>query len=177
MFDIGWSELLIIAVVAIIVVGPRDLPRMLRTVGQSVGKVRRMAGDFRAQFDDALKEADLGDLKKDVDSLRSLNPAKALKKEMGSINEIGKDIKKSVEAPVDLGGQATAMDSPVVNGAEPTSDKGNAETAPPTPARSRPARPSQSKAKGAGGQENTKSARGQKKAKPKGGKSEVVSSS
>jgi sec-independent protein translocase protein TatB len=176
MFDIGWSELLVIAVVAIIVVGPRDLPRMLRTVGQSVGKVRRMAGDFRSQFDDALKEAELDDLKKDVDSLRSLNPANALKKEIGSINEIGKDIKKSVEAPVNLDSQATAMDSPVVNGATPTS--GEIETAPSTtPARSRPARPSQSKAKSAGGKGNAKSTGGQKKAKPKRGKSEVVSSS
>ena len=109
MFDIGWSELLIIAVVAIIVVGPRDLPRMLRTVGQYVGKARRMAGDFRTQFDDALKEADLDDLKKDVDSIRSLNPVTALRKEMGSINEIGKDIKKSVEAPL-KGSSSTSAD-------------------------------------------------------------------
>lgn len=159
MFDIGWSELLIIAVVAIVVVGPRDLPRMLRTVGQYVGKFRRMAGDFRTQFDDALKEADLDDLKKDVDSLRSLNPARAIKKEIGSINEIGKDIKKSVEAPVTSTSSTSSSDTPAANGAE---------TAPATPARSRPAQPSQA---------TSTSADGQKKAKPKSGKSEAVSSS
>ncbi len=177
MFDIGWSELLVIAVVAIIVVGPRDLPRMLRTVGQTVGKARRMAGDFRSQFDDALKEADLDDLKKDVDSLRSLNPANALKKEIGSINEIGKDIKKSVEAPVDQGSQANAMDSPASIEATPASVNGNAETAPPTPARSRPARPNRSKGKGGQAKTKAKSTGGQKKAKPKSNKSEAVSSS
>ncbi len=170
MFDIGWSELLIIAVVAIIVVGPRDLPRMLRTVGQTVGKVRRMAGDFRSQFDDALKEADLDDLKKDVDSLRSLNPANVLKKEIGSINEIGKDIKKTVESPVNLASQTSTSDAPATNGAASVSDKSETEAAPAKPARSRPARPSQGKAKAQG-------ASGQKKAKPKSGKSEVVSSS
>jgi len=166
MFDIGWSELLIIAVVAIIVVGPRDLPRMLRTVGQQVGKLRRLAGDFRSQFDEALKEADLDDLKKDVDSLRSLNPANALKKEIGSISDIGKDIKKSVEAPAKLTNEDSDTGSPA---ASPDPSTANSEDAAPArPARSRPAQPKQ---------ENTKGATGKKKARPKSGKSEVVSSS
>jgi sec-independent protein translocase protein TatB len=58
MFDIGWSEILMIAVVAIIVVGPKDLPRMLRTLGKTMGQLRRTANDFKRQFDDALKEAE-----------------------------------------------------------------------------------------------------------------------
>jgi sec-independent protein translocase protein TatB len=58
MFDVGWSEILVIAVVAIVVVGPKDLPRMLRTVGKTMGKVRRTANDFKRQFDDALREAE-----------------------------------------------------------------------------------------------------------------------
>jgi sec-independent protein translocase protein TatB len=68
MFDIGASELLVIAVVAIVVVGPKELPRMLRTFGKTLGQVRRMSNDFRRQFDEALREAerevDLQDAKK-----------------------------------------------------------------------------------------------------------------
>ncbi len=69
MFDIGWSELLLIAVIAVVVVGPKDLPRMLRTVGKTVGKMRRMANDFQRQFNDALKEAEIDEIKKSVEAV------------------------------------------------------------------------------------------------------------
>ena len=58
MFEVGWTEMLVIAVVMIVVVGPKDLPRMLRTIGKMTAKMRSMAGDFQKQFNDALKEAD-----------------------------------------------------------------------------------------------------------------------
>ena len=58
MFDIGWSEILVIAVVAIVVVGPKELPRMLRSFGKTMGSVRRMSNDFKRQFDEALREAE-----------------------------------------------------------------------------------------------------------------------
>ena len=74
MFEIGWTEMLVIAVVMIVVVGPKDLPGMLRTFGKTTTKLRSMAGDFQKQFNEALKEAELDDVKKSVDSLRSLNP-------------------------------------------------------------------------------------------------------
>jgi sec-independent protein translocase protein TatB len=70
MFDIGWSELLIIAVMALIVVGPKDLPVLLRTVGRYVGIVRRQAAEFRAQFDEALRESELDQIRKDVAGLK-----------------------------------------------------------------------------------------------------------
>jgi sec-independent protein translocase protein TatB len=63
LFDIGWTEMLVVACVAIIVVGPKDLPKMLRTVGKTVGNVKKLAGDFQKQFDDALKEAELDEVK------------------------------------------------------------------------------------------------------------------
>lgn len=65
MFDIGWSELLVIGIVALVVIGPKELPGVLRTVGQMVGKLRRMAGEFQGQFQEALREAELDGLKKD----------------------------------------------------------------------------------------------------------------
>jgi len=69
MFDIGWSELLVIGVVALIAIGPRELPGVLRTVGLWVGKVRRMAAEFQGQFQEAMREAEMADLKKEVDSI------------------------------------------------------------------------------------------------------------
>ena len=69
MFDIGWSELVLIAVVALIVIGPKELPGVLRMVGQWTGKVRRMAAEFQGQFSEALREAEMADLKKQVDDI------------------------------------------------------------------------------------------------------------
>ena len=70
MFDFDASKLLIIGVVALVVIGPKDLPRVLRQVGQMVGKLRRMAAEFQGQFMDAMKEADLADLRKEVGKLK-----------------------------------------------------------------------------------------------------------
>jgi sec-independent protein translocase protein TatB len=67
MFDIGWSELVVIGVVALIAIGPRELPGVLRSVGQWVGKIKRMASDFQGQFQEAMREAEVADLKKQFD--------------------------------------------------------------------------------------------------------------
>lgn len=69
MFDIAWSEFMLIGAVALVVIGPKDLPKALRTVGQAVGKVRRMASEFQGQFNDAMREAELHDLKKQVEDV------------------------------------------------------------------------------------------------------------
>ena len=69
MFDIGWSELLVIGIVALIAIGPKELPGVLRMLGQWMVKVRRMASDFQGQFNDAMREAEMSDLKKQVDDL------------------------------------------------------------------------------------------------------------
>lgn len=69
MFGISWNEYLIIAVVALIVIGPKELPRVLRTIGQWTTKVRRMATEFQGQFQEALREAEMADLKNEVDNL------------------------------------------------------------------------------------------------------------
>lgn len=70
MLDIGWTELLLIAVVAIVVIGPKDLPDALRSLGRMMTKVRKMAGEFQGQFNAALREANLEEVKKDFDSIR-----------------------------------------------------------------------------------------------------------
>jgi sec-independent protein translocase protein TatB len=83
MFDIGWSELLVIGVVALIVIGPKELPGVLRMVGQWMGKIRRMASEFQGQFQEAMREAEMEDLKKHVDSLtEGLDPLESVRKEV-----------------------------------------------------------------------------------------------
>jgi sec-independent protein translocase protein TatB len=71
MFDIGWSELLLIGIVALVVIGPKELPTVLRTVGQWTAKLRRMASEFQSQFQEAMREAEMADLKKQVDEMTS----------------------------------------------------------------------------------------------------------
>ena len=69
MFDIAWSEFMLIGAVALVVIGPKDLPKAMRTVGQAVGKIRRMASEFQGQFNEAMREAELHDLKKQVEDV------------------------------------------------------------------------------------------------------------
>jgi sec-independent protein translocase protein TatB len=71
MFEIGWSELLLIGIVALIAIGPKQLPGALRTLGQWTAKLRRMASEFQNQFHEAMREAELSDLKKQVDEMTS----------------------------------------------------------------------------------------------------------
>ena len=82
MFDIGWSEFLIFAVVTLIFVGPKDLPVFMRTIGRYVGVLRRHADEFRSYFDSAMKEAEIDQMRSDLESVReqvdqSLHSAKA----------------------------------------------------------------------------------------------------
>ncbi len=71
MFNFGWGELVVIGIVALIAIGPKELPTVLRTIGQLLGKVRRMANEFQGQFQEALREADIADLKKQAEEMSS----------------------------------------------------------------------------------------------------------
>jgi sec-independent protein translocase protein TatB len=99
MFDIGWSELLLIGVVALIAIGPKELPGALRTLGQWMSKVRRMASEFQNQFHEAMREAELADLKKEVDEMASKAQSYA---HFDPIDDIRKDIEKAASPPADL---------------------------------------------------------------------------
>lgn len=109
MFDIGWSELLIVVVVAVIVIGPKELPRALRALGHWVGKARRMAGDFQRQFNEALREAELDDVKKQVSDIGKIDPIGDIRKEM---NKTGASIRTDLE-------KATKTDKPTDGAATP----------------------------------------------------------
>jgi sec-independent protein translocase protein TatB len=75
----SWSEILLIAVVALIFIGPKELPAVLHKMGQAANKVRRSAEEFRRHFDDAMREAGYQDIHKSVNDLRSLNPTSQLR--------------------------------------------------------------------------------------------------
>lgn len=98
MFNLAWSEILVIAVIAILVVGPKELPGMLRTFGQFLGKARRMAREVQTQFNDVLREAerqaDLEDVRKGIDQVRSINPATQIRK---SLTEVKKELSGTVD--------------------------------------------------------------------------------
>ncbi|MER9225825.1 Sec-independent protein translocase protein TatB [Mesorhizobium sp. M0664] len=123
MFEVGWTEMLVIAIVMIVVVGPKDLPNMLRTFGRTSAKLRAMASDFQRQFNDALKEAELDDVKKSVDSLRSLNPAAEIRKQLNPFEQAAADVRSGVDAvmkpkpAVDAAAATEQAAEPLKNGA------------------------------------------------------------
>lgn len=98
MFDIGAGELIVIGIVALLVIGPHELPTAIRAVGRMVNRMRRMAGEFRTQFDDAMREADLAEAKQSVnsinDALRSANAAA----NFNPIETIRSEIRNSVDS-------------------------------------------------------------------------------
>src|SRR5436305_9542769 len=94
MFEIGWGELLIIGVVALIAIGPKELPTVFRTLGQWTKKLRRMASGFQSQFQEAMREAEMADLKKQVDdmtsqaqSYASFDPVAEVRRELDSTQQ------------------------------------------------------------------------------------------
>ncbi|ENN86958.1 Sec-independent protein translocase protein tatB [Rhizobium freirei PRF 81] len=97
MFDIGWSELVVIGVVALVVIGPKELPATLRTIGKMTARARKVAGDFRAQFDEAMREAELGDVRQTIADAQKLNPVNSLREAMNPLREMGNEIKADLQ--------------------------------------------------------------------------------
>jgi sec-independent protein translocase protein TatB len=130
MFDIGWSELLVIGVVALIAIGPKELPGVLRMVGQWMGKIRRMAADFQSQFNEAMREAEMEDIKKQVDDMTS---AASSVTNFDPIGDISKEFETAIE---DKPNNETKSETKPETPAEPA-----VATAPPAPELAAPAEP------------------------------------
>src|SRR6266566_2224039 len=107
MFDIGWSELVVIAVVALIAIGPKELPGVLRMVGQWMGKARKMAGEFQGQFQEAMREAEMADLKKSFDEVKEAATG-------FTRNNVMTSLEKDVGKALDIDG----IDKPVASATE-----------------------------------------------------------
>jgi sec-independent protein translocase protein TatB len=104
MFDLAWSEIAVIAVVAVVIIGPKDLPEAIRGVAKGVQKLRRMAGEFQQQADELVREAKLDDVRNSIQEMKS------------TINDIRSfDIKGEIEKAVDADGtlQKTMTDDPL----------------------------------------------------------------
>jgi sec-independent protein translocase protein TatB len=131
MFDLGWGELVLIGVVALIAIGPKELPTVMRSVGHWMGKVRRMANEFQGQFQEALREAELSDLKKQADDLKtavtdatSFDPLADIDND-GGMAEPAKPEPPQIEAPPET--EAASEAAP-----ETTAEKSLPETTTPT---------------------------------------------
>jgi sec-independent protein translocase protein TatB len=112
MLDVGWTEILVIAIVLIIVVGPKDLPQMLRTFGRMMTKMRGMASDFRQQFDEALREADLEDVKKTIGEAQKLNPLNTIREAVNPLRQMGNDIKADLQKSASSVTSSTSTSTP-----------------------------------------------------------------
>ena len=127
MLDMSWGEVMLIGGVALIVIGPKDLPKALRTLGQITTKVRRMAGEFQHQFSEAIREAELDDVKRDVQDVKrqaesfkpSFNPVDTIRNELKGVVE-GREAKRA-EGKSDLM-QSTAP-SAVARGTQDPEDQ------------------------------------------------------
>ncbi|WP_439272417.1 Sec-independent protein translocase protein TatB [Pseudochrobactrum sp. HB0163] len=96
MLDLGWSELLVIAVVMIVVVGPKDLPKMLRAFGRATAKLRATASEFRTHFDEALREAELDEVRKTIDDVKKYDPRKTVADIFEPVRSAGDDLRNSL---------------------------------------------------------------------------------
>ncbi len=138
MFDIGWTELLVIAVVAVVVIGPKDLPRVMRMVGQWTGKMKRMAREFQGQFNEALREAELEDVRKDVEAI-SKDLKDGMAKAGADINK-GLDVKEPVTPTIAAPpsetppAEVTAPEVPPIEASAPAPEPVEAMPSQPEPA-------------------------------------------
>ena len=98
MLDFSWSHILIVLIVALVVVGPKDLPRLMRLIGQWTAKARAMAGQFRKTFDDMARESELDELRKEIGNLRAERPLAGLESDLHQ--SIVPDEMKSRPAPI-----------------------------------------------------------------------------
>ncbi|MGA2494708.1 MAG: hypothetical protein ABSF67_17475 [Roseiarcus sp.] len=144
MFDFDVGKLLIFGIVALAVIPPKDLPRVMRVVGQALGRMRRMAAEFQGQFMDAMREVELESVKKELDSVKSdfVN----VQKELNAIEQSAKidssfdpamaihsEQSHAIEAPKDVGQSEISLTGPTPEAAEPAAEA-SAAVAPPPPA-------------------------------------------
>jgi sec-independent protein translocase protein TatB len=110
MFDFTSSKLLILGIVALLVIGPKDLPALLRTVGKYVGIIKRQAAEFRAQFDEAMRESELAELRKSVESIQQETET-AMRDAQSSVEQQLADARVSVDEAIADPKPAVSSDS------------------------------------------------------------------
>jgi sec-independent protein translocase protein TatB len=151
MFDIGWGELLLIGIVALIAIGPKELPGALRTLGQWMAKLRRMASEFQNQFHEAMREAEMADLKKQVDDLTSQTQSYANFDPIGDVRRELEGTQQQIEsaitaeppasspAPAETAAAEVSVAPPALPSAETPPALPSADTPPAAPSSAEPA--------------------------------------
>jgi sec-independent protein translocase protein TatB len=156
MLEVGYSEILVIAIVLIVVVGPKDLPKMLRAFGRMMTKFRTVSGDFRRQFDDALREAELDEVRKTIQDVRNLDPRNQLRDAFNPLRQATSSLRSDVENAIKPAAITTtpapaAAMTPIAKPAEkPTTAASKAKAMAkakdsPTPAKTAAAKPAAAK--------------------------------
>ena len=151
MFDIGWSEMLVILVVALIVIGPKDLPRVARSVGRWVAKGRAMAREFQDAIEDMAREAELDKVKKEIEKVGRTDIGKTIERTVDPKGELG----KAFDPAADSAGKASKARSTGAGEAKPAVAKAEPvePAAPEAPAESKkPAKVAPPRAARANGQ-------------------------
>lgn len=134
MFDIASSKLLILGLVALMVIGPKDLPALLRTLGKYMGMVRRHANDFRAQFEEAMRESELAEIKKQVETVGQ-ETASTLREAENTIEKQLADAKTGVDPQAVLGDPFAETPAPASTSPAPAVETPAApDMTPPAPA-------------------------------------------
>jgi sec-independent protein translocase protein TatB len=124
MFDLSWSHILIFLVVALVVVGPKDMPRLLRMAGQWMGRARSMANEFRKSFDEMARQSELDELRSEIENLRRERPLSELEADMNKPLTPQTDLMRPLEHNPDPGAAADVHrpvehDEPIPEGSEP----------------------------------------------------------
>jgi sec-independent protein translocase protein TatB len=100
MFDIGWSELLVLGIVALIVIGPKDLPIVLRTIGRYAGMIRKQANEFRAQFEEVIRESEYESIRKEMDALGK-DVGSSVREATAGLEKDLDEARRALDAPLD----------------------------------------------------------------------------
>ena len=118
MFDFfSWQHLSIMLIVALVVVGPKDLPRLMNMAGKWAAKARTMAGEFRRSFDEMARESELAELRKEIEDLKKNNPVTDM---MNSVTSVNDDLTKQVDSAIEgVGPPQTVTEPPIEGTAEP----------------------------------------------------------
>jgi sec-independent protein translocase protein TatB len=129
MFDFSWSELALIGVVALVVIGPKDLPRVMRTVGLWVGKARAIAREFQSSLDQMIRESELEEMRKSVERASNVNLGREIERAIDPAGEL----QKSLEPPSPTATTPERAPTPI---AAPEPAPAPDAAAPPAPAKS-----------------------------------------
>src|SRR5581483_11055580 len=113
----AWQHIVILLVVALVVVGPKDLPRLMHMAGKWAAKARAMASEFRKSFDEMARQAELDELRKEIEELKKNNPVTNMMDQVASVND---DLTKQVDSAIEgVGPPQTVTEPPVEGTAEP----------------------------------------------------------